>query len=189
MGTNKFASLIAKSAKADEIAQHLDSLRADQRIQEVLTMPLGHLGKLWKLIQSKPLISADKLAPEVEKTVIYELRNSVAILPNSQKRFYRTTTGEVFGYNHSSAFERFFAGPGYFVVEPENNQLVFDYTKLPSAKPEGWPPLRPNKGLIPGLVFGGLRDEMRIVSTNTVLGAAFKGKKPINVYFILTRAE
>jgi hypothetical protein len=134
-------------------------------------------------------VSIDEFADVTGETIIYELKNNLPMFSIAQKRFFRPEEGEVVGYNHTGGLAATFAGPGYFFAKDgENGELEFDYTRLPSLRPEGWPEIKPNTGLIPGITYGNMIDYCRRVSKHTVIGAAFKGGKPRNAYFILTRA-
>lgn len=184
-----FTTLIERAASADEIGRHLDDLPAEKRVEECLALPGRLEPKLWELVSGKGTITMAELVPVAEETVIYELKNNLPVFNISQKRFYRPKQGEVVGYNHTGAVAATFAGPGYFfAIDGENGEVVFDYTRLPTLQPPGWPEIKPNTGLIPGITYGNMLDYARRVSKHTVIGAAFKDGKPRNAYFLLTRA-
>lgn len=184
-----FTELVQKDASAADIAAHLDGLTASARVAECLALPGGLQPKLFEKVKgADPLDLAGFVGPECE-TVIYELKNNLPVFNISQKRFYRPTEGEVVGYNHTTGLAATFAGPGYFfATQGDDGELVFDYTRLPTLQPEGWPEIRPNTGLIPGITYGNMLDYVRRVSAHTVIGAAFRHGKPRNAWFLLTRA-
>ena len=184
-----FTELVTKDASAEDIAAHLDSLAPEQRVQECLALPGGLQPKLFDRAKTaQPLRLEDFIESECE-TVIYELKNNLPVFNISQKRFYRPSEGEVVGYNHTTGLAATFAGPGYFfATQGEGGELVFDYTRLPTLQPDGWPEIKPNTGLIPGITYGNMLDYVRRVSAHTVIGAAYRNGKSRNAWFLLTRA-
>jgi hypothetical protein len=66
-------------------------------------------------------------------------------------------------------------------------EILFDYTRVPSTAPEGWPPVKPNTGGTAKLVYGGMHDFCRRVSSTVIIGAATRLGKPIDAYFVLAR--
>lgn len=187
-----FASLTERGATLADLGAHLDALDPKTRIAQVRALGMPLQKRLWDLAANGRSLDLATFVEGVEKTVIYEGKNSLPAFSYFQKRFYRTASGEVFGYNQNPAFTSFLTGPGYFIVEPaKDGEILFDYTRVPKTKPAGWPEIQANEraGLIGGLVFGGMLDYIRYVSRHTVIGAAFKGGKPRNQFFLLTRAE
>lgn len=183
------AQLVAKGASHAELAAHLDALDPSARIAEVRQMGRAEQSKLWELAKGKSTLELDAFVGAQEQTVIYEGKNVLPVFSFFQKRFYRRASGVVVGYNHNDGFTTFFAGPGYFSVSgAADGEILFDYTRLPDFQPPGWPAIAPNSGIIPGAVYGGMLDYIRSVGRTTVIGAAFKGGKPRNQYFMLTRA-
>jgi hypothetical protein len=184
-----FASLIARGAPIVDIAVHLDGLDAVQRIRQMRGVGRALQRKLWGLAKGNGALDLAAFVDQNEKTVIYEGRNTVPLFSYFQKRFFRTATGEVTGYNHNTGLSAL-PGPGYFMVtSTEDGELCLDYTKVPPAAPPGWPKVRLNRGLLAGLVYGGMQDYLRVVSETTVIGGAFRAGKARNFYFLLTRAR
>jgi len=186
---SSFASLIEQGAPPADIEAHLDALSADERIRQVRDTGAKLQKKLWELVAGAGAVSISNFVDVADQTVIYAGRNSLPLFSLFEKRFYRKAGGGlVAGYNHQSM--QAFTGPGYFVTEDgANGELVFNYLKLPDYQPPGWPGLRPNKGLIPYLVYGNMIDYNRRVSSTTVIGAATKNGKPMGQYYLLTRAS
>lgn len=180
-----------------------------ERLAEVLD-GLGHEGRVhathtWTRKQKKALFEAAKgfkpldldfLVPSsvgnlVE--VIHEGHNTLPMFSHFQKRFVRLE-GEDFpigGYNHQAM--QAFTGPGYFGVTKgdgeHEGELVIDYAKIPKAKPASWPDLRPNDGLIAGIVNGGMVDYLRGLSSHVSIGVAYKNGKHRNQWFTLVRKD
>lgn len=182
-----FTELVREGRSADEIAARLDGLPAQQRVDEVMALPGGLQAKLFGLVEGRAL-KLDDFVDVSGETVIYELKNSLPVFNISQKRFFRPPEGEVVGYNHTTGLAKTFAGPGYFFAQDgSKGDLEFDYTRLPTYRPEGWPEITPNTGLIPGLTYGNMIDYCWAVSKHTLIGAAYKNGKPMKAYFMLTR--
>jgi hypothetical protein len=131
------------------------------------------------------------IGPLVE--VIHDGKNTLPVFTHFQKRFVKLEGEELpaAGYNHQSM--QFFTGPGYFGVtkgEGEHEgELVVDYSKLPKVKPADWPTIQENGGLIGGIVYGGMTDYVRGISTHVSIGQAFKGGKPRNAWFAMVRRD
>jgi len=131
--------------------------------------------------------------------VIHSGRNTVP-LPGDirlfEKRFARPDAhrAELVGYNESPVGP--YIGPGYFVAVPTSGTphwearggVVIDYFRVPEGDvPAGWPRIVDNRTGLQKFVYGGTRDFMRRVSTHVSIGAAFKGDKPMDMYFVLVR--
>ena len=182
------SDLIRADASAADMRMHLDELAAQQRVQECLVLEGELLPRLFNAVKGTGALDVQTFAAPAERTVVYELRNSLPIFNVSQKRFFRPKRGEVVGYNHTGGLSAL-TGPGYFyAINGDDGELVFDYTRLPDFQPHGWPPIRPNTGLIASATYGNMLDYVRAVSAHTVIGAAYKGGKPRNAYFLLTRS-
>lgn len=184
-----FTDLVRKKAPAVDIAGHLDGLSAEQRVAECLALPGNLESTLFDLAKGQGALDLDQFVGATGETVIYELKNNLPVFNISQKRFYKPEEGETVGYNHTTGLAATFAGPGYFFATTgDDGELVFDYTRLPTLQPEGWPEIRPNTGLIPGMTYGNMLDYVRRVSEHTVIGAAYRHGKPRNAWFLLTRS-
>ncbi|MEQ9500763.1 MAG: hypothetical protein RIT81_28080 [Deltaproteobacteria bacterium] len=181
-----FTELVRGGSTAEEIAAHLDGLSAAQRVEEVLALPGGLQEKLWKIVEGQR-VELDQIVDVEGETLIYELKNSLPLFNISQKRFFKPAEGEVVGYNHTTGLAKTFAGPGYFFVQDGKDGLEFDYTRLPTLQPEGWPEIKPNTGLIPGATYGNMIDYCRRLSKHSLIGEAWKKGKPMGAYFMLTR--
>ena len=187
--TDTFKDLVKKKAPAEDIAAHLDGLSPQDRVQECMDLPGNLEPTLFELVKGHSQLDIDAFVGEPCTTVIYELKNNLPVFNISQKRFYKPEEGEIVGYNHTTGLAATFAGPGYFFAgNHDDGELVFDYTRLPTLQPEGWPEIRPNTGLIPGMTYGNMLDYVRQVSKDTVIGEAFRNGKSRKAWFLLTRA-
>ena len=54
--------------------------------------------------------------------------------------------------------------------------------------PSGWPAFKPNTAGVSILVYQGMKDYMRGVAENVVVGKAYKGGKSAGAYFLLARS-
>ena len=177
------------------------------RLREVLD-GLGHLARVdtirgWSKATQAALFEAaagnkitldnfvpSDAGPHVE--VIHHGKNSLPAFTHFQKRFCKPKapegTGEqLWGYNHQDLI--WAIGPGYFVTVPGETagEVAIDYRKLPTDKPDSWPAIQPNSGLLGGLVYGGMVDVMRGVSEHVTVGRARKGGKWMDAWFVLCR--
>lgn len=176
-----------------ELAAHLDSLSVDVRVAEIRALGKAHQKRLWELCADAPPFTLDDLVPPSlgeGQTVIYAGKNSLGAFTHFEKRFQRRG-GSIIGYNHNPALVTWFAGPGYFTcfMSPENpKEILFDYTKVPAATPEGWPTVKHNRSGGAYLVYRDLHDFNRRVSKDVLIGFGTRLGKPIDAYFVLARA-
>ena len=115
-----------------------------------------------------------------------------------EKRFCRPDDGtaRLFGYNEGASVKWF--GPGYFVayavrdnpVWTARGDVVVDYFQVPDkGVVEGWPAVVPNEQGLQRLVFAGTRDFLRRVTDGVSIGAAYKGERALDHYFVLVRDD
>ena len=181
-------SLVDKKASLPDISAHLDALPNAERIAQMRVMGHRDQERLWELAKGQAPIDLNAFVDATEQTIIYEGKNTVPVFSFFQKRFWRPSSGEIVGYNHNGGFITALTGPGYFVtVGAEDGEILFDYTKTPNLQPPGWP--INNSRILTSAVFSGMKDYCRYVAKGVVIGAAFKGGKSRNQYFMLTRAE
>ena len=128
-------------------------------------------------------------------------RNTLPVLPTFrtfEKRFCRPagSTDKLFGYNQGTS-ERWF-GPGYFVayvvtgnpVWAAHGDVVVDYFQVPDGPvAETWPAVVPNEQGLQRFVFAGTRDFLRKVVDGVSIGAAYKGERALDHYFVLVRDD
>ena len=185
----------------DAIARHLDALDDHERGREALALGRAAQRTLYeKAAHAAPIglgHFADGAAPLDE--VVHDGRNTLPVPPalrRFQKRFCRPAAGgaRLFGYNEGPT--RRVVGPGYFVAVPTDGRpawqargaVVIDYFQVPDGDvADGWPRVVPNERGLGRLVYAGTRDFMRRVSAHVSIGAAFKGERPLDHYFVLCR--
>ena len=184
------------------IAALLDSASTDERKAAVLTLGRDEQRRLYQKATAAPAITLDHFVkPDVaaRTEVIHHGKNTLP-LPKKhqlfQKRFCRPEDGSarLFGYNHSPS--KGLIGPGYFVAVPTTDKpdwaargpVVVDYYQVPDAPVvDGWPKVISNSRGLQFFVYRGTRDYMRRVSAHVSIGAAYKGEKPLDHYFVLCR--
>jgi hypothetical protein len=195
------AELIARDdAGVGEIGRYLDGLDGDARWREVgrLTRPQQRM--LYEKAASAPPITLEHFASgKALDEVIHDGLNTLPVpapFRRFQKRFCRTRAGDarLFGYNHGPTTRT--VGPGYFVTVATRGRphweargpIVIDYFQVPDAEvPPSWPRVVPNQKGLQRFVYRGTRDFMRKVSAHVSIGAAFKGERPLDHYFVLCR--
>jgi hypothetical protein len=180
-----------------------------ERLSEVLD-GLGHEGRVhtirtWHKPQQRAIFEAARgfrpleldflvpssVGPLVE--VVHVGQNTLPMFSRFEKHFCKPAEGatELAGYNHQSMDA--LTGPGYFVASKgegeHEGELVFDYTRVPSHKPDGWPEIQKNEGGLAGIVNGGMIDYLRGISSHVSLGVAFKNGEPRGQWFALVRKD
>jgi hypothetical protein len=169
-----------------EVADHLDRLTATGRVAECTAISAVQQKRLWELASAEARDGGELLGSAEGETAIFAGRNSLRMFNRFEKRFARQGT-TVIGYNkHSLAW---LTGPGYFTVEPRSplEGLRFDYSRVPSDSPAGWPAVVDNSGFFARPVYGGLLDEVAWVSADVMIGSAFRAGAALNSYFVLAR--
>ena len=184
------------------IGAYLDGLDASARWDQVGALGRGRQRRLYeKAAHGAPIELAHFVgdaAPRVE--VIHDGRNTLPLpgpLRRFQKRFCRPDVdgdARLFGYNEGAT--RAVIGPGYFVAEPTAGRphwtargaVVVDYYQVPDGPvATGWPRVVPNHRGLQRFVFDATRDFMRQASGHVSIGAAYKGDRPLDHYFVLCR--
>lgn len=201
MSTQLSTLVDAPQAGVDEIGRYLDGLAPDDRWAEVSALGRDRQRMLYdKAAHARPIDFTHFVgdAP-ARREVIHDGVNTLPVLPairRFQKRFSRPTYGSdrLFGYNEGPT--RKVIGPGYFVAIPTaarpawsaRGAVVVDYFQIPDGEvPTGWPRVVDNHWRLQRFVYQGTRDFMRRVSAHVSIGAAFKGERPLDHYFVLCR--
>lgn len=200
----ELTSLIDDSAAGIAvIAGYLDALPAAARLAEVRTLDRDRQRALYgKAAGGEPIDLHHFVGDAAARTeVIHDGLNTLPLpggLRRFQKRFCRPAegNGRLFGYNHGPTEK--IVGPGYFVAVPTQGRtiwegrgaVVVDYFQIPDgAVADGWPPIVPNDWRLSRFVYHHTRDFMRRASAHVSIGAAFKGERPLDHYFVLCRRE
>ena len=194
----------ADATSIDQVASYLDGCDAQRREREVLALDRKRQRKLFELASAAPPLELSHFVPgDVERgqQVRHRGRNTLP-LPGKhryfEKRFCLPHDGSerLFGYNEAPS--KGMLGPGYFVAhstaqEPSwtpRGAVVVNYLRVPApadSLPPQWPRLVPNTRGLQRFVYHGTRDFMRRVSSHVSIGAAYKGEKALDHYFVLIR--
>ena len=167
---------------------------------------LGRAGqrRLYAVAAQSEAITASDLVPTTKGDrveVRHHGRNTLPVpgaFRTFEKRFCRPDDGSarLFGYNEGASVRWF--GPGYFVAKytagnpvwAARGDVVVDYFQVPNAPVvEGWPAVIPNEQGLQKLVFAGTRDFLRRVTDGVTIGAAYKGERALDHYFVLVRDD
>ncbi len=188
-------------ATLQDLAIFLDALPADERLTQCRALGRTAQRKLYQMASC--VIGVDDLAPAsvAPQTEVIQSGQNTLPLPSPWKRFEKRMcrpadgTPRLFGYNEGST--RPLIGPGYFVAYStagtnpqwtERGGVVVDYFQIPDgAVAASWPTVVPNSRGLQMFVYQGTRDFMRKVSEFVTIGAAYKGEKALDHYFVLVR--
>jgi hypothetical protein len=175
----------------------LDGLGHEGRVHTTRTWTGRQQGALFEAAKGYRSAELDFLVPTGTtplEEVIHEGINSLPMFRRFQKRFTNVTTsgGEpsIAGFNRQ--IWEWFSGPGYFTAregkDEHAGEIAIDYETLPTAKVASWPPIRPNAGFGPGIVYGRLTDYVRPISNHVSIAAAYRSGKFLN-WFALVRRD
>lgn len=122
--------------------------------------------------------------------VVHEGKNSLPMFSTFAKVMCRPKdeAQELWGYNRTGALLLRTVGPGYFVAhEGPGDEVLIDYTKLPTLRPEGWPEILSNKARLSRFVYADMIDALRAVSEHVSVGRAIRNGKVQDAWFVLCR--
>jgi hypothetical protein len=181
------------------IEDFLDGLDNGTRIAEVTSLRRGEQRRLYEAVAGhrtlrvQDFVPADR--PPLEE-VVFEGRNTLPAFTRFAKVFCRpgdpeaSEKGELWGYNRNSAFVETVVGPGFFVAADHGEQEVLvDYLRVPSGRPEHWPKILPNDARLSFFVYNGTQDVVRGVSEHVSIGRASRRGNIMNVWFVLCRND
>ena len=185
--------LSQESTGIEEIASHLDAAAPDERIAALFALDrTGQRALFNKAESATPLTLDDFVPPDLApgQQVRHRGRNTLPFTPRHKlfkKCFCRPEDGtpRLFGYNDAPS--RSWVGPGYFVAIPTAPNPEWG-ARVPDGKvADGWPAVLPNTKGLQRFVYHRTRDFMRRVSKLVTIGAAFRGEKALDHYFVLIR--
>lgn len=188
----------------EEIGVWLDQANPADRLEAAFSLDRAGQRMLFKRARCDAPFALTHFVPEgvLPLRAVHHKGKNTLPLPSKhrlfEKRFARPNDGSerLFGYNHAPS--RKLIGPGYFVAvyagaRPEwreRGAIVVDYFQVPDgAVPADWPEVIPNSQGLQRFVYRGTRDFMRRVSEHVSIGAAYKGEKALDHYFILVRPD
>lgn len=187
-----------------DIAAWLDALGHAERVRSLRGLDRKRQRALYTRASLAPALTLDHFAPKARSDraeVRHGGRNTLpvpAAFRDFEKRFCRPTDGSarLFGYNEGASVKWF--GPGYFVAKyTEGNpvwasrgEVVIDYYEVPDGPvADTWPRVVPNTEGLQRFVFHKTRDFMRRVSAHVSVGAAYRGERSLDHYFVLCRDD
>jgi hypothetical protein len=179
------------AAPAQRIATFLDSLSHDERVKASRSLGARLQAKLWHKVDGFGELSFDDFVPKgtpVLTPVRHYGRNSQPAFTIFEKRFYRTGDGdEIAGANFQAI--QAITGPGYFVCgfDPQRHEVLIDYSRVPSTKPESFFPIKSNDVGFARIIYRPWVDVMRRVSTHVTIGQATRQGKDMGFFFVLCR--
>ncbi len=188
--------LLEPKIDLERLSAVLDGLGHEGRVHTTRSWSGKTMAALFEAAKGLPIdldfLVPASVGPLVE--VIHDGHNSLPLFSHFQKRFVKLDDEDVkvAGYNHNEGLAAL-PGPGYFVVRlgegAHEGELAIDYTKQPKHKPESWPRIQENGGVLGGIVYGGMIDYLRRISTHVSIGHATRDDKSRGQYFALVRRD
>ena len=189
------AQIASANTKPLEIASFLDGLTSSERISAIRSLGRSEQSRLWQRVdgfapvQLKDIVPADRGPLE---PVRHYGRNTLPLFTHFEKRFCKPDAAHadeaiLYGYNFQTMSP--ITGPGYFVAYEDQNrpEVLVDYHKIPSAKPESWPGIQSNETGLSRFVYGFMVDTLRRVSEHVTIGSAARKGKDLGSWFMLCR--
>ncbi len=178
----------------DAVAQTLDALDSDERVEAIRSLGKKAQVRLWNAAEGRTTALEDIVPSDVESAVevIHAGKNSLPLFTKFEKRFCRVADDDSILYGYNEGPTRKFVGPGYFVTafDADRGEVGINYYKTPpedAVLPNDWPAIRPNEKGISNLVYAKMIDYLRQVSTHVTIGRAVRKGKTTNNYFLLCR--
>lgn len=187
---------IEPTVDLERLVELLDGMGHEGRLHTIRTWSKHDMERIFNAVKGHKPIDLDYVCPTTDPLVevIHDLHNALPGMPRPvQKRFARMpdVADQVEGYNQQPLNN--VTGPGYYLASKgdgdHEGEVVIDYEKIPSVKPDNWPAIQKNGGLIGGIVYGGMTDYLRGISTHVSIGEAFKGGKSRGQWFAMVRRD
>ena len=177
----------------DALGDALDAAHHEERMAFLRELTPKLQQRLFEAAQGRPVRLTDMVPQGTPplRPIIHEGQNTLPSFRRFQKRFCLPERQDaarpfVVGYNHQTFSP--VTGPGYFsAYEHEGSgELWIDYRELPQERPQEWPRIIANHKKLGLLVYHGMVDRMRRVSSHVTVGRAYK-KDAMNAWFTLVR--
>lgn len=118
-------------------------------------------------------------------------RNTLPAFRIFEKRFCRlpNVSDALAGYNFQTMSA--VTGPGYFMAreDADRAEVLVDYGRLPTLRPDAWPEIRSNERGLARFVYGFMVDRLRRVSEHVTIGSAARNGRDLGSYFVLSRVD
>jgi hypothetical protein len=180
--------------KLEDAAADLNGPNLPERIAEAMALGKKEQVRLWEIASGSRPLRLEYLVPRTApplQSFPFEGKNSLPLATRFQKVFYLDRERNVCGYNNQPLM--WFTGPGYFMVQMNAKapaEIQIDYTRIPAEHPPGWPPIKSNDVFPTRFIYGGTRDNLRLVTKDVVIGRAYKmGETPMSNWFVLCRVQ
>lgn len=161
----------------------LDAADHAERVAWIRRLGARELRVLWQLCEGRD-VPVSFTHGEDGETVILTGQNSLPLFDRFEKRVMRR--GDVVqGYNHQAM--SWITGPGHFTVVADRGTAVFDYVRQPTTVPGDFPAIRSWFYGVSWFAYANMRDYLRRVSANVVVGQAEKWGRPMSARFVLVR--
>ncbi|HEY8514408.1 MAG TPA: hypothetical protein VIS07_02730 [Candidatus Binatia bacterium] len=190
--------LRAPSLDCAAIAEVFESATPPERVAITESIDGATQAKLWEAAEGRG-VTIEEMVPRSLgplRPVIFHGKNSLPAFTRFQKRFCRPSSlerDELWGYNYQpTKWLAPLTGPGYFVAYDSPNALgsvAIDYTRIPPAKPAGWPEIVDNTFRLSRFIYNGTIDYLRRVSEHLLIGRATRAGKEMPNYFLLCRED
>lgn len=180
----------------ERLAEILDGLGHEGRVHTTRGWGKKRQADIFEAVKGKRPLDLAHLVPSSVGSmveVIHDGKNTLPAFTHFQKRFIKLDgdVAPIGGYNHQSTSG--ITGPGYFVVDlgtgEHEGELAIDYTRIPKSKPDSWPKICGNEGGLASIVYGGMVDYLRGISTHVSIGRAYKSGKAMDAWFTLVRKD
>jgi hypothetical protein len=193
----EFRRLLRDSViKPVEVAAFLDGLGHEDRVAAIRGAGRREQRRLYRAVEGfRPVRLVDLVSASTAEltSVRHYGRNTLPLFTHFEKRFCRGRgvdpgePGELYGFNFQSMAP--VTGPGYFVAveDPQREEVLVDYRRLPPEHPAGWPEIRSNEQGLSRFVYGFMVDTLRRVSEHVTIGSAARAGKDLGSWFILCR--
>jgi len=195
MGMDLNRVLMGGDLDLRQIGAYLDGLDAGARLFAVRSLSGRAQATLFEAAKGARVVRLEDIVPAAEKPLVEVLHHGINSLPMFRtfaKVFCRPPSGarELWGYNRSGGFVETVVGPGYYVAyETSEGEVLVDYTRLPTGKPEHWPAIIPNEARLGRFVYAHMQDALRSVSKHVTIGRAIRNGKVADNWFALCRSE
>jgi hypothetical protein len=188
---------LSPAERARRVAEMLDAFPLADRIAALRSLGGVRVQrKLWESAAANPPVTTDDLLPKNSppmKPVVFHGKNSLPAFSDFRKICCRPPAGTqgnvLWGYNDTSI--RPVIGPGYYVVHDTPGSTLgasaFDYTRLPTAHPAGWPDIRGNEAGLSRFIYNKTVHYMRRIAKDVFIGSATRDGKEMGSYFLLVR--
>lgn len=153
------------------------------RVAWMYGLPAKELRALWDAAEGRH-VPLSYLHRDEGETVVHVGRNSMLLFSHFEKHVM-LRGGVVQGFNRQ--FWEWASGPGHFTAVEEGGTALFDYTQQPLTVPSSFPALRSWWYGVSWFAYGDMKDSLRRVSEDVVVGGAVKLGKDLGVRFLLVR--